>query len=327
MRYAASHVLNLSGHNRRAALSRCAILRSHGGEWVDVHSGQRYEPSHARDWESIMACDYAATGDWSAEDEATWTEKAQHALEEMQQTLADSGRSVKEQVQAIASKIGEFVGHTRDTSADFGRSMYERAGQAGSSIRQGASWAGSGIRQGASRTGRGMSRSARYVGRKTRQGGAAMQQQLQQGYAYSRDVMAETMDDYPLAAGAAFLGIGLLLGFALPRTPYEDRMMGERSDQLKHQAKETGREAAERAKHVAQATAAAALDEVEQQGLTPQQLGEQVQHAAEGLKQTVAEASPEAGLHTVADKVAAVAERVVSTAKEEVKKEAQDMRS
>jgi hypothetical protein len=327
MRHAASSVLNLSGHKRRAAHSRWANLRSHGGEWVDVHSGQRYDPSHARDWESVMACDYAATSDWSAEDEATWTEKAQHALEEMQQSLADSGRSVKEQVQAIASKIGEFVGSSRDVSADFGRSMYDRAGRAGSSIREGASWAGSGIRQGAGQAGRGMGRGARYLTRQTRRGGAAMQQQLQQGYAYSRDAAAQTMDDYPLAAGAAFLGIGLLLGFALPSTPYEDRMMGERSDELKHQAKETGREAAERARHIAQATAAAALDEAEHQGLTPQQLGEKVQHAAEGLKQTVAEASPAAGLSSVADKVTAVAERVVATAKEEVKKEAQDMTS
>jgi len=303
LKHVSARIAGLSGHQPDEMRSRWKSLRSYGGSWTDMQTGQPYDPTLGRQWESLMACDYFAGSDWPAQAEASWTEKAQHALEEMQQSLGDTGRSAKEQIQSLASKIGEFAGSTRDMSSDAGQAMYRRASQAGESLRQGA----------------------QYMGRKARRGGATMQQQMQRGYACSRDAASEAIDEYPLAAGAAFLGLGLLLGFALPRTRYEDQMLGERSDELKHYAKETGLEAAERAKHVAQATAAAALDEAEQQGLAPHQLGEKVQEAASSLKQTVQGQDAGSSVHTLAEKVASIAERAVTTAKEETRKEAGDM--
>lgn len=316
LKHVSTRVLGLSGHNRRDVQSRWANLRSHGGSWMDLQSGQPYDQEYGRQWESIAACDYCATTDWTPEEQQTWSEKAQHALEEMQQSLADSGRSAKEQVQALASKVGELMGSTRDMSSKFGHSLSDRAGamygRAGEASRQ---------------MGRGMSRGARRVGRQARERGSQMQHQLRQGFTQGRDTVSETMDEYPLAAGAAVLGLGLLLGLALPRTRYEDEMMGETSDEFKHRAKETGLEAAERAKHVAQATAAAAMDEAEQQGLSAEQLGEKVQHAADSLKESVHTQSGASPVSTLAEKVGHIAERAATTAKEEAKKEAKDMQS
>lgn len=316
LRHVSTRILGLSGHKRSDFESRWANLRSHGGSWQDLQSGQPYDPEYARQWEAIAACDYCATADWTPEEEQSWSEKAQHALEEMQQTLADTSRSAKDQIQSLASKVGELVGSTRDMSSRVGHSMSTRAsalyGRAGEASRH---------------MGRGMGRSARFVGRQARQRGSQMQHQLQQGYTYSRDAISDAMDDYPLAAGAAFLGLGLLLGFALPRTHYEDEMMGETSDELKHHAKETGKEAAQRAKHVAEATAAAAMDEAEKQGLSAEQIGGKVQQAAASMKEAVETTSGASPVSTLAEKVGHIAERAAETAKDEMKKEAKDMQS
>ncbi len=302
MKHVSSRLMSLSGHKRRELHSRWANLREHSGSFVDARTGEPYDENYGREWRSMMACDYCATGD---EEKQSWSEKAQHALEEMQQSLSSAGGNVKDQVQALAAKVGDFVGGTRDMSAGFASSVGHRAGQAGRSIRRGA----------------------RYVGRQTRKGGASAQHQLSQGYAYSRDTVSQAMDEYPLAAGAACLGLGLLLGLVLPNTRAEDRMMGETSDQMKRFAKETGREAAERAKHVAQSTAAAAMEEAESQGLTPRQMGEKVQHAASEVKHAVTAEAGGANVGTLAEKVQRVAEKAVQTAKEEAKHETQAMTS
>jgi hypothetical protein len=316
LRHAASGVIGLSGHKRRELHSRWANLKEHSGSFVDARTGEPYDESYGRDWEALMGCDYCANCEWSPEDEATWSEKTQGAVQAISETLSDTGRSAKEQVQSIAAKIGDVFADSGKASAGFARSIYGRAGQAGE-----------GIRHGAASAGRGMARSARYVGRKTRRGSQAAERQLQHGYEYSRDAISSAMDEYPLAAGAAFLGLGLLVGFALPESRYEDRMMGEASDELKERAKETGREAVHRAREVATATAEAALDEAERQGLAPHQLGEKVEQAASDVKRTVQEKMSGEQVRKAGEKVSHIAHRAAETAKEETRAQAEDMTS
>jgi hypothetical protein len=307
LRHVASGMLGLTGHREREMRSQWAKLRSFGGEPINK--------PEAREWETLMACDYFAHGDWNEED-SHWRETTESTLESIQESLSDTGRSAKEQVQAIASKIGELAGASRDASAGFARSVYHRAGEAGE-----------GLRHGAGNAGRSVARGARYVGRKTRSSSRAAGRQLQQGYAYSRDTVSAAMDEYPLAAGAAFLGLGLLLGFALPETRYEDEMMGEASDELKQRAKETGREAVHRAQEVAMATAEAALDEAEHQGLAPHQLGEKVQQAASEVKRVVQEKVSGEQVRQAGEKVSQIASRAAETVKEETSRQVDDLMS
>ena len=302
MREVSRRITGLSGHKQREMHARWDNLREHSGSFVDARTGEPYDENYGREWHALMACDYCATGEWSEEEQESWSEKAQHALEEMQAALSDTGRGAKEQVQALAAKVGDFVGGTRDMSAGFARSTGRRA----------------------AKMRRGVGRGAQYVGRQARRGGAGAQRQLSQGYSYSRDAVSDAMDDYPLAAGAACLGIGLLLGLVLPHTRYEDRMMGDASDDLKRRAKHTGREAAERARHVAEATAAAAMDEAEEQGLTPAQLAEKAKRAADKATSRVQEKAG-GGVHSLAEKAERVAERAAETAKQETRHEAQEM--
>ena len=61
-----------------------------------------------------------------------------------------------------------------------------------------------------------------------------------------------------LAIGAA--AFGFILGLAMPSTPVEDRKLGPIADDMKSKAQETGREAVERGKQVAQDAAEAATE-------------------------------------------------------------------
>src|SRR5690606_12877135 len=60
-----------------------------------------------------------------------------------------------------------------------------------------------------------------------------------------------TMEENPLAVGAAALALGTIVGLIIPATRYENKLMGETRDRLLDEAKTTAQEAMEKAKHLA----------------------------------------------------------------------------
>jgi hypothetical protein len=77
----------------------------------------------------------------------------------------------------------------------------------------------------------------------------------------------QMLREQPLALGAVGLAIGALVAAAIPRTRQEDELMGEASDRLARQARESGREQLDKAGRVAAAAREAAVGEAERQGL------------------------------------------------------------
>jgi ElaB/YqjD/DUF883 family membrane-anchored ribosome-binding protein len=78
-----------------------------------------------------------------------------------------------------------------------------------------------------------------------------------------------------LAIGGA--AVGFLVGLALPSTPVEDEKLGPMADDVKAKAQETGREALERGKQVAQDAAEAAKETAQESG---QRHGEELKAGA-----------------------------------------------
>lgn len=89
----------------------------------------------------------------------------------------------------------------------------------------------------------------------------------------AREGFWDLVERRPLAAGAATLAAGVLVGLMIPATRREDELMGETRDELFRGARETGREALEKTKEVARSAADAAQQaaesEVERQNLMP----------------------------------------------------------
>jgi ElaB/YqjD/DUF883 family membrane-anchored ribosome-binding protein len=103
---------------------------------------------------------------------------------------------------------------------------------------------------------------------------------VQQGYRSGAEQLEIAMRDYPLAVAMGFAAAGALFGVLLPRTRPEDKLMGEKSDELLDATKEKGQELLERGKAVTEHVAETAIGEARQQGLTPEAATEKISEIA-----------------------------------------------
>ena len=83
----------------------------------------------------------------------------------------------------------------------------------------------------------------------------------------------------PLGLAIGGVALGFLVGLALPATKVENENIGPIADDVKETVKETGQEALDRGKQVAQDAASAATDAVKESG----------QEQAQGLRDSVQE--------------------------------------
>jgi ElaB/YqjD/DUF883 family membrane-anchored ribosome-binding protein len=97
------------------------------------------------------------------------------------------------------------------------------------------------------------------------------------------------LQEHPLVLGSIGLAIGAALGAGLPPTRREDELMGEKRDELLEQAKATGREQLDKAKHIAAATQEAIQEEAQRPDLASETAKEREQIAtspSQGEEQT-----------------------------------------
>jgi ElaB/YqjD/DUF883 family membrane-anchored ribosome-binding protein len=77
---------------------------------------------------------------------------------------------------------------------------------------------------------------------------------------------AGVAQENPLGLAVGATAVGFLAGMLIPSSRVEDEKLGPMADQVKQQAKETGGEALERGKQVAQSAAETAREEGREQG-------------------------------------------------------------
>ena len=99
----------------------------------------------------------------------------------------------------------------------------------------------------------------------------------------------QTMEERPLALGAAAIALGVVAGLMIPSTRKEDELMGETRDRLMERAKEVGEEALEKGKQVATVAVDTLKEEAERQDLTPEKLADKVRTVAKEATNTVKE--------------------------------------
>lgn len=236
------------------------------------------------------------------------------AMDKAKGMAAKAGGKVSGAVSAAGDKLSGAASQVGDKMSSAASGIKDRMSQAGHR-------AGSALHGTAHRAGSALHGTAHTAGQYGSQGGRAIAQRSRM--AGSR--MRSMGDEYPLAAGAAFLAAGLLAGLLLPRTQREDQWLGEASDELFDHAKETGRELAQRGKAVLNETAAVALDEAEARGATPGSLAEKAGRVLSEAVRAGKEAAKEEGISGEDLKETAkavghtVAETAQTRAKEEVK--------
>ena len=128
--------------------------------------------------------------------------------------------------------------------------MAERAGAAAGKVRGKATEVGEEVR---------------HVGEEVRHKASKIGRQARSQAVRAKDSGGRFVKDHPLLVGAAGLALGAAVAAALPRTRREDRTFGERSDQLKHAAKETAMEEGRKVQSAAKAAIDKAKQEAEKQ--------------------------------------------------------------
>jgi len=96
----------------------------------------------------------------------------------------------------------------------------------------------------------------------------------------------------PLGLAVGSIAIGFLAGMLIPTTNVENEKIGPVADQLKDQVKETGQEALDRGKQVAQEVASTAGEHVQQ---VKEEVQEHAQKAAEDVKSTAQDSAQQQG--------------------------------
>lgn len=301
LRTAASKLLSISGRKRseirRALHAQWDDLPEHSGSFVDARTGKPYDQSYGQGWRHLAAAEALASSESEDEHEPGWSERAESTLKSIQEALGQSGASAKQKLSAVSEQIGSLGQSSRSFASRYGAAARQRAGSMSRAT-------GRGFRS----AGRGMQSAGRQVG---------------DGYVASRDFVAETIDEHPLAAGAAVLGLGLLVGSLLPRTRREDEAFGDAADRVRAEATEAGRDVMERGQQVAADAGEAAMEEMDRQGLRPSRMAEGVQHTAAAVKEAVAQNVPSAG--DVRQKVEKVAEVAGNTVRHEAKHQKDEM--
>lgn len=135
----------------------------------------------------------------------------------------------------VQEQVGDLSGRVQDRVGEFGDRVQEQVSQLGSQVQD-----------------------------KVNTIGLKAQYQAQQ----MTDQFSRMLQDNPMAVGAIAMALGAGLGFAVPATPQESRMMGEARDQLVDRAQDMVQDVAQKAQSVVQEAVGTAKEEARNQGLT-----------------------------------------------------------
>jgi Protein of unknown function (DUF3618) len=200
---------------------------------------------------------------------STLGEKLQGAKDTVKDTVSEGAHYVSEKLQGA-----------KETASEGAHYVGEKLQGAKETASEGAHYVGEKL-QGAKET---ASEGAHYVGEKLQGAKESVMENVHHakdatvhGAQRTKEGFGQLLQSQPLAVGAVALLAGAALGLLLPRTQYENSMMGEKSDELMSQAKGKASEVVEAAKETVGSVVQTAKETV----------GEVVQTAKDTARETV----------------------------------------
>lgn len=173
--------------------------------------------------------------------------RASDTVERFQERASMMGESAGD----MRESLGEQVSHTAEE-------LQHRAEDLASGIQHRASDLRDTVKETTSNIKQTTSNVAHQTREQAEQAAAQAQQQMEE-LRHTAELRARqakrtfwnTMEENPLAVGAAALALGTIVGLVIPATRYENELMGETRDRLVDEAKSTAQEAVEKAKVMA----------------------------------------------------------------------------
>jgi hypothetical protein len=235
------------------------------GDYRRRDFGPRYEGAYGygysgrRGYSNDAGTGYGYGSDWQGEEHEGRFSSALHGAKD---TVSGAASTAKHAVSDAASTARHAVGDAASTAKEAVVGAASTAKEAVSGAKERVVDATGVARERASELGWQARERARYQAR-----------QAQMGF-------WQSMEERPLAIGAAALALGVVAGLLVPSTRKEDELMGETRDRLMERAKEVGGEALEKGKQVASVAVDTLKEEAERQDLTPEKLVEKVRNVA-----------------------------------------------
>jgi ElaB/YqjD/DUF883 family membrane-anchored ribosome-binding protein len=235
------------------------------GDYRRRDFGPRYEGAYGygysgrRGYSNDAGTGYGYASDWQGEEHEGRFSSALHGAKD---TVSGAAGTAKDAVTGAASTARHTVSDAASTAKDAVVGAASTAKEAVTGARERVVDATGAARERASELSWQARERARYQAR-----------QAQMGF-------WQSMEERPLAIGAAALALGVVAGLLVPSTRKEDELMGETRDRLMERAKEVGGEALEKGKQVASVAVDTFKEEAERQDLTPEKLAEKVRNLA-----------------------------------------------
>jgi len=161
------------------------------------------------------------------------------------------------------SAVGDAAGQAGSKLADVRDSVGDAAGQASGKVGDVVGQAGDAVSQAGSKVGDLASQTGDKVGE--------LGNQVQDKAQEATDRFQQALIDNPLAVGAVALALGAALGFVVPETQQEHKLLGQARDQIMDKAQGVVQDTMQKVQQVADAAGQTVQEEAKQQGLAPQQ--------------------------------------------------------
>ncbi len=328
--YRASYGSESRGRHAPAATARPTPEPTHGGSYVDARTGQPYNPStyqqEARSMQNEShetnpgACPPGYTPSRGA-DTGSSGASDRGITDRARDTVSGAAGSVREGIHSAGDTVRGGIHTAGDAARSGAHYASDSARHAAESARHAAERAAHAARERARHAAHTLSESASSTAHYLSESSRSAAHQVRSGLDYSRERAWYAVENYPLAVGAAALGVGLLLGLTLPRTRKEEEVLGEQARHLRERAREAGQEAIERGRRAARETVHAVTEEAERQGLSASGVRGSVRDFASRVVHDVRDEAKESGLTVgaVKEKARHIAEHAQETARQEIR--------
>lgn len=209
------------------------------------------------------------------------------------------GDGLKARAADTAHEVGDRIGDAKDTATDRLSTMKDRAGEKLESAKDRASEKLETAKNRTAETFDSARESARETmnaaGARVSSAASSTRDAAVRGGRQARELYDSTLEENPLAIGAAAFGLGIAAGLSAPTTRWEDRHLGPASDTLKDEARGAAQDAARAAKAATRTAANEVRRQVSSEGLVDE-LKDKAKRVASEAAQAARETARDEGM-------------------------------
>jgi hypothetical protein len=199
-------------------------------------------------------------GSRSSEDQYSYSERyyntpsnrVKYYPQQQRPFMAKAQDTLAENMSQVQERAGEMTQNVQDTLSETAENIQTKAGEMASNLQAKAGEVSNTLQAKAGEVTGNLQAKAGELQHKVGEQADYLSQQTQHQMRRAKQGFQTTLEENPLAVGAAAIVAGAAIGLMLPITQKEDELMGETRDRLLHQAKDAAKETLKKVEHRAE---------------------------------------------------------------------------